>query len=127
MTLVIYSLPDDAVLASLHMLKRECSAMDGRFASCRIDARESRRSGLRVLVLGLPEGEDVVYGCNVTTFRPEGRVTIFTWSVVVRVPAGKRTKGRLGDWFEAEDGVWVGGGGGGLVVRGLIRFGPPSV
>ena len=85
MSMVLYTIPQDKVLASVYTLKGECSTSDGNFASCVIDAADSKKTRLRALLTDLLEGETRVYGCNVTSFRSGGRVKIITWSLVVRL------------------------------------------
>ena len=85
MSMVLYTIPQDKVLASVYTLKGECSTSDGNFASCVIDAADSKKTTIKALLTDLLEGEMRVYGCNVTSFRSGGRVKIITWSLVLRI------------------------------------------
>ena len=87
LSLVIYDVHDDHVVASANVGKKECST-SGSFSSCVFDPRDSRRTKLRALVTdrwGEKEEEEEwrVYGCNVTVFRTGGRVRTVTWMLRV--------------------------------------------
>ena len=92
MSMVLFALARDRVVASVYTLKGQCSTSEASFASCRVDAGgDSRGTTLRALVTDLLEGQTRAYGCNVTSFRSGGRVEAVTWSLLVRIP-GKRSE-----------------------------------
>ncbi|KAK7458974.1 hypothetical protein BaRGS_00039030, partial [Batillaria attramentaria] len=84
LTIVLYVVRNDQVVASANIGKRECST-SGSFSSCVFDAVDSRRTVLRTLVADLREAEWREYGCNVTSFKTGGRVKTTSWSLRVHV------------------------------------------
>ncbi|KAK7490259.1 hypothetical protein BaRGS_00018420 [Batillaria attramentaria] len=68
----------DRVLATLNLKNKECSTTDV-FTSCVIDEKNSRKSSVKVLLLGLSQKETRVYGCDVTTLKSGDRPAITSW------------------------------------------------
>ena len=55
-SLKMYTIPEQKVLAYLFLVSKECMTYS-EYSSCFIDESEPRKSGLRVLVSDLAEGE----------------------------------------------------------------------
>lgn len=68
LTLKLFDVSDDTIVAFLKHFSSECTAY-GEFASCAIDAADTRRSKLRVLVADLAENETRIYGCVASVLR----------------------------------------------------------
>lgn len=81
-SLVLLNVKNDSVYASANVAKRECST-SRLFTSCSFHATESRLTQLRMLITDLSEGEGRLYGCNVTSIKTGGRVTITFWTLMV--------------------------------------------
>ncbi|XP_076457967.1 uncharacterized protein LOC143291754 isoform X11 [Babylonia areolata] len=84
LSIVIYVVQDDHVLASANVGKEECST-SGAFSSCVFEGRDSRRTRVRTLVtrgMRVEEGWRV-FGCNLTSFRTGGRVATVTLMLTV--------------------------------------------
>ncbi|KAL8563675.1 hypothetical protein ACOMHN_035409 [Nucella lapillus] len=93
MSLVVYRVPQDNVLASAQVLKRHCATSGATFSSCLIDVRDTRRSKLKVLVTDPWGGQRGVYGCNVTSFWADGRATITSWFLEFVTPPARTFHG----------------------------------
>lgn len=82
--MILYHVTSGQVLARANVAKRECTTR-GQFGSCDLEAADSRRSRLSVLVDDLEEGEWREYGCNISMVRPAGlRVELQSWSLPVQ-------------------------------------------
>ena len=88
-SLKLYALSDNSVLAYLNTLTSECIT-HGAYSSCVIDTSATRRSRLRVLVADLGEGEGRSYGCKAGTFRSGEEPKTDTWSIFVK---------RISEWM----------------------------
>ena len=82
-SLKLYTISDNSVLAYLNTLTHECIT-HGAYSSCSIDTVTSRRSRLKVLVADLAEGESRGYGCKASSFRSGEEPKTDTWSIVIR-------------------------------------------
>ncbi|KAL8563674.1 hypothetical protein ACOMHN_035408 [Nucella lapillus] len=82
---ILYSVRDGRVLASANFATKNCLTTD-TFSSCVIDARDSRRTRVRALVLDLKEEESREFGCNVTAYSSLGKALEFSWIVSVTRP-----------------------------------------
>lgn len=82
LSLKLYTLSDDRVLAYLNTFSNECITY-GEYSSCDISSGNSRNSKLRVLVTDLEEEERRGYGCKASVFRSGEEPSISTWSVVI--------------------------------------------
>ena len=82
MTMVLYAADSTGILAAANLRKQECSTSKS-YVACRIDATDTRKSKLKVLVDDLVEGEWRVYGCNVSAFVSGSRVQLYSWSITV--------------------------------------------
>ena len=79
LTLVIYEVRTNVILAYVNTYKDECLTWD-RFSSCQVHIGDSRRTRLRSLVSTktLPR----TFGCNVT-FSEGGQTRWLSWILVV--------------------------------------------
>ena len=82
MTMVLYAADSTGILAAANLRKQECSTSKS-YVACRIDATDTRKSKLKVLVDDLVEGESRVYGCNVSAFVSGMRAQLYSWSITV--------------------------------------------
>lgn len=79
LTIVIYVVRNDHVIASANVGKEECST-SGSFSSCVFHPQDTRGAQLRTLITDPPTEEEYrVYGCNVTSFKTGGRLNTVTW------------------------------------------------
>ena len=83
LSLKLYNVADDTLLAYLNTLTNECMTFL-EYSSCDIDTSDTRQSRLRVLVADLKEGESRTYGCKTSSFRSTEEAKTSTWSIVVR-------------------------------------------
>lgn len=81
LTLKLFDVSDDTIVAFLKHFSSECTAY-GEFASCAIDAADTRRSKLRVLVADLAENETRIYGCVASVLRGTETEKI-TWKLPI--------------------------------------------
>ena len=82
LSMVLFRLSDDVILASLNMASRECST-SAVFSSCVIEETDVRKSSVKTLVMNLKEGETSRYGCEVSSMKSGERVTVAAWSVAI--------------------------------------------
>ena len=82
-SLKLYNVADDTLLAYLNTLTTECITFL-EYSSCSIDTADTRRSRLRILVADLQEGGSRSYGCKASSFRSTEEARTSTWSIVVR-------------------------------------------
>ena len=82
MTMVLYAADSTGILAAANLRKQECSTSKS-YVACLIDATDTRKSKLKVLVDDLVEGESRVYGCNVSAFVSGSRVQLYSWSITI--------------------------------------------
>lgn len=83
LSLILYADDNDnRILASVNPLTGECTTSD-TFSSCVIDARDSRHTRLRSLVLDLKEGTFRTYSCEVTAARSGHKTKIILWKIPV--------------------------------------------
>ena len=83
LSLKMYTISDNSVLAYLNTLTNECVTY-GEYASCFIDTISTRQSRLRVLVADLEEGESRGYGCKASVFRSGEEARTSSWSIFVQ-------------------------------------------
>lgn len=83
---ILYRAGDGQVVASANFATRSCLTTD-TFSSCVIDGSDSRRTGVRALVLDLREEESRRFGCNVTAFSSVGKAVAFSWIISVSRPS----------------------------------------
>lgn len=84
--MILYTLPQDAVVAFVNLRKQECYTSES-FVSCDIDNSDSRRSNLKTLVADLAEGQTRVFGCNLTAVAARGRMLSYSWKLSVYQPS----------------------------------------
>ena len=82
LSLKLYAVGDDSVLAYLNTYSNECIT-HGEYSSCFIDVTDSRHSRLKVLLADLEEGESRGYGCKASIFRSGEEARTSTWSIIV--------------------------------------------
>ena len=82
LSLRMFSVPDNFVLASLNVFTNSCVTF-GDYSSCAIDSSDTHRSRLRVLVFDLDAGESRQYGCKASTISSLGEPKTVTWSIMV--------------------------------------------
>lgn len=82
LSLKMYRVSDNAVLASLNVFENSCLTEDD-FSSCFVDTRDTHQSKLRVLVDDLEAGESREYGCQVSTMTTSGDTYVHSWSTLV--------------------------------------------
>lgn len=83
LSLTIYKVPDNFLLAYANPLKKHCVIYDG-FSSCHIDFADTRKSRLKILITDLKEDETRKYGCNITTFKTGGITNTQTSIIFVK-------------------------------------------
>ena len=83
LSLKMYTTSDNSVLASLNVFANSCITF-GAMSSCFIEAADTHKSRLRVLVADLEEGESREFGCKASTVNSLGDPHTTTWSIVVR-------------------------------------------
>ena len=81
--MVLYEKQSDRVLSLADLSKKQCSTASD-YVSCQIDATDSKKSLLKVLVVDIAEGQSRAYGCNASILTSGGRFQVVSWSVVVR-------------------------------------------
>ena len=74
---------DNNIVASMDLIDEECYTSDS-FSSCDIKKRDSKRSSVNTLVLGLREEETRRFGCEVSSRRTGGRTQVYSWYLDVR-------------------------------------------
>ena len=84
LSLSLFSLSNDQVLASANIATRTCLTA-GYFSSCLFHPSDTRQSRLRTLVTlkDLGYGQERWFGCNVTAFVSGGRSMIYSWRLAV--------------------------------------------
>ena len=82
LSLKIYAVRTNQVLASLNVLKNTCLTFTD-FSSCYVNTSDTHRSRLRVLVPDLDEGESREYRCKVNALDSGGDSKVSTWSISV--------------------------------------------
>ena len=82
LSIKMFTVPGDTVLAHANPVTNECLTFK-EFSSCKIDTSDTRKSGLRVLVSDLEEGESRQYGCKATSFGSLGDTETSTWYLTV--------------------------------------------
>ncbi|KAK7105432.1 uncharacterized protein [Littorina saxatilis] len=83
LSLSLFSLHDDVVLASANVATKECLT-SGYFSACLFHPSDNRRSKLRTLVTASDNGRERWFGCNATCYG-RGRTAIFFWKLPVTV------------------------------------------
>lgn len=81
MSLTIYLVSDDKLLASMNIATGHCLTST-MLSACVFHATDSRLSKLKLLVLQAESGKSRLYGCNATAFM-SGRSKILSWSLSV--------------------------------------------
>ena len=82
LSLKIYAVRNNKVLASLNVLKNTCLTFSA-LSSCYVNTSDTHRSRLRVLVPDLDEGESREFGCRVSALDSGGDPKVSTWSISV--------------------------------------------
>ncbi|PVD27102.1 hypothetical protein C0Q70_12253 [Pomacea canaliculata] len=81
--LKMIKLSDSSVLAFVNPQSHECLTYE-EFSSCVIDAVDSKKTRLKILVSDLEEGESRLYGCIATTVKSHDFTQQITWNLTVR-------------------------------------------
>lgn len=69
-------------LAQVNVMTNECTT-SGRFSSCDINTRDSRRSVLKTLLIDLSEEETKEFVCELNSLKTGGRPTLTVWNLEV--------------------------------------------
>nr|KAG5702000.1 hypothetical protein BaRGS_015735 [Batillaria attramentaria] len=81
-SMTLYTLGNTSVVASVNLKTGECLT-SSTFSSCVINERDSRKTQLKTLVIGLKQEERRGYGCNLTSLKSGAFGNIISWSFVV--------------------------------------------
>ncbi|PVD27100.1 hypothetical protein C0Q70_12251 [Pomacea canaliculata] len=84
MSMTMYSVHDNNVVAAINILDSECST-SGVYSACVVSSQDKKRTKLVSIVPEAVKDEVAVYGCNLTVFR-QGKGHIVSWSTSVRLP-----------------------------------------
>lgn len=85
MSMTMYSVRDNNVVAAINILDSECST-SGVYSACVVSSQDKKRTKLVSIVPEAVKDEVAVYGCNLTVFR-QGKGHIVSWSTSVRLPS----------------------------------------
>lgn len=83
LSMAVFTVKENRVLAFVNFAKTECSTFSG-FSACAMNAKDSHKTHLKILVLDLSAEQAREYGCNVTELTPDGVTRVITWYIVVK-------------------------------------------
>jgi hypothetical protein len=82
MSVTLFKSSDNSALGTLKTSRNDCHTFS-EYASCVIDAGDSRKSAVKTLVADLEGGQSTSLGCNVTSVLKNGHAKMYTWSISV--------------------------------------------
>lgn len=81
-SMTLFLSQNSEIVASVNLKTNECYTSD-KFSSCVIHPKDSRKTQLKTLIIGLKEEDTRVYGCNLTSLRAGAFGNILSWSLQV--------------------------------------------